>query len=98
MTWQMACHALTGNCATESPSNSVAEFEYLKLSCRSEYQAGFDGEGVASAKREAQTEAGPMGPCFQHHSHHCRPLSPAVSPCRSKKNRPNLASHVAKLV
>ena len=33
MTWQMACHALT-NWATKSPSNSVAEFEYLRLSAR----------------------------------------------------------------
>ena len=49
-TRQMACHALT-NWVTDSPSNSVAEFEYLSLSCqgssRSGYQAGMlDGEGL----------------------------------------------------
>ena len=59
-TWQMAYHALT-NWATESPGNSVAEFEYLRLSCqgssRSRYQAGMsDGEGMASAKCEAQAQ------------------------------------------
>ena len=58
MTWQMACHALT-NWATELLGISVAEFEYLRLSCQrsiwSEYQAGMsDEEGVASAKHEAQ--------------------------------------------
>ena len=51
LTWQMACHALT-NWATESIGNSVAKFEYLRLSCQrssqSGYQAGmFDGEGAA---------------------------------------------------
>ena len=30
-------------------------------------------EGVASAKREAQAGAGPMGPNSHHHSHHRRP-------------------------
>ena len=60
MTWKMTCHALT-NRVTESPSNSVTEFEYLRLSCqessRSRYQAGMsDGEGVASTKREAQAQ------------------------------------------
>ena len=59
-TWQMACHALT-NWATESLSNSVAELEYLRMSCqgssRDRYQAGMsDGEGVASMKREAQAQ------------------------------------------
>ena len=39
----------------------MAEFEYLRLSCKgssqSGYQAGmFDGEGVASVKREAQAQ------------------------------------------
>ena len=42
--------------------------------------AMFDREGVGSAKHEAQAGAGPMGPYSQHHSHHCRPLSPVVSP------------------
>ena len=46
---------------TESLGNSVAEFEYLRLSCQvsswSRYQAGMaDGEGVASAKHEAQAQ------------------------------------------
>ena len=62
MTWQMAmaCHALT-NWATESPGNSVAEFEYLRLSwqgsSRSRYQAGMPhGEGVASVKHKAEAQ------------------------------------------
>ena len=43
------------------PSNSVAEFEHLRLSCqefsRSRYQAGMsDGEGVASTECEAQAQ------------------------------------------
>ena len=58
MTWQIACHAVT-NWATELLGISVAEFEYLRLSCqgsiRSEYQAGMSNEeGMASAKHEAQ--------------------------------------------
>ena len=41
--------------------NSVTEFDYLRLSCQgfssTGYQAGMsDGEGVASAKREAQAQ------------------------------------------
>ena len=60
MTWQMACHALT-NRATKSPDNSVARFEYLRLSCngssQSRYKAGvLDGEGVVSAKCKAQAQ------------------------------------------
>ena len=43
--------------ATESLGNSVAEFKYLRLSCRgpsrSRCQAGmFDGEGVGGGRRE----------------------------------------------
>ena len=59
----MACHALT-NWTTESFDNSVAEFEYLSMSCQwliqlKWYQAGmFDGElkCVMSVKQEAQAQ------------------------------------------
>ena len=39
-TWQMACYAPT-NWATESPGNSVAEFEYLRLSCQGSSRSGY---------------------------------------------------------
>ena len=56
----MIYHAQT-NWATKSFGNSVAEFEYLRLSCqgssRSWHQAGmFDREGVTSVKREVQAQ------------------------------------------
>ena len=45
-----------------SYSNSVAEFEYLRLDCqgysRSRYQAGmFNGEGAANVKYETQAQS-----------------------------------------
>ena len=45
------------NRTTESPGNSMAEFQYLRLSCQGfRYQAGMsNGEGMVTAKCEAHS-------------------------------------------
>ena len=65
----------------------------------------FDGEGVVSVKHKTQAGAGLMSPYSHHHSHHCRPLSPALvheitfaTRFTTAAKKENLANHVAKLV
>ena len=65
-TWQMACHALT-NWATESPGNSVTEFEYLRLSCLGSSRSGYPTDTTATEKTvENHVQRCRISQCGEH--------------------------------